>query len=95
VYFWARLAHYVIYTMGVPVLRADLRRGGRRAGRAGAGDPSAGVRSMGFAEPCARTFQHGPGPLNPSYALIFVAAFAAQALIGAEQILDARITCRP
>jgi hypothetical protein len=50
---------------------------------------------MGFAEPCARTFQHGPGPLNPSYALIFVAAFAAQALIGAEQILDARITCRP
>jgi uncharacterized MAPEG superfamily protein len=21
VYFWARLAHYIIYTMGVPVLR--------------------------------------------------------------------------
>src|SRR5256886_5979727 len=26
VYFWARLAHYIIYTMGVPVLRRSEER---------------------------------------------------------------------
>jgi uncharacterized MAPEG superfamily protein len=46
VYFWARLAHYIIYTMGVPgAAHADFRRGVCRAARAGARDLPAGVSS--------------------------------------------------